>query len=69
MYGVITVFVSTFSVDYFIRKLNISKLAFVTNRKRAMKYHKKLISTSPRGVTAVDVVGAYTGDNNAGMRT
>ena len=62
LYGVITVFVSTFSIDYFIRKLNISKLAFVITEK-GDEISKKLISTSPRGVTAVDVVGAYTGDN------
>ena len=55
-------FVSTFSVDYFIRKLNISKLAFVITEK-GDEISQKLISTSPRGVTAVDVVGAYTGDN------
>ena len=62
LYGVIAVFVSTFSVDYFIRKLNISKLAFVITDKGG-EISQKLISTSPRGVTAVDVVGAYTGDN------
>ena len=49
-------------VDYFIRKLNISKLAFVITDKGG-EISQKLISTSPRGVTAVDVVGAYTGDN------
>lgn len=62
LYGVITVFVSTFAIDYFIRKLNISKLAFVITEK-GNEISQKLIATSSRGVTAIDVVGAYTGDN------
>lgn len=62
LYGIMTVFISTFSVDYFIRKLNISKLAFVITDK-GDEISNKLISTSTRGVTAVDVVGAYTGES------
>lgn len=62
LFGIMTVFISTYSIDYFIRKLNISKLAFVITSK-GDEISNKLISTSPRGVTAVDVVGAYTGDS------
>ncbi len=61
MYGMITIFISTFSIDYLIKKLNVSRLAFVvTNKGDAVA--KKLISTSGRGVTKIDVTGAYTNE-------
>jgi len=61
MYGIVTVFISTFSIDYLIKKMNISKIAFVITAK-GDEITRKLISTSGRGVTKIDVVGAYTNE-------
>ena len=49
-------------MDFLIQKLNISKLAFVVTDK-GEEIAKLLISTSPRGVTIIDVIGAYTMTN------
>ncbi len=62
LYGILALFVSTFSIDMLIRKLNISKLAFVVSNK-GEEISEKLVSSSPRGVTVVDAVGAYTHGN------
>ena len=59
LYGIIALAVSTFAIDLLIQMLNISKLAFVMTDK-GEEIAKKLVSTSPRGVTIVDAVGAYT---------
>ena len=59
LYGIIALFVSSFSIDFFINKLNISKIAFVITDK-GDEISKTLVSTSPRGVTLIDVVGAFT---------
>ena len=61
MYGMITIFISTFTIDYLIKKLNVSRLAFVVTSK-GDDVSKKLISTSGRGVTKIDVTGAYTNE-------
>lgn len=61
LYGVIALTVSTYSIDYLIKKLNISKLAFVITSKGA-EIAEHLISTSPRGITLFDVTGAYTNE-------
>lgn len=63
LYGVITLSVSTFTVDGIIRHLNVSKLAFVVTGK-GDEVSKALISSSGRGVTVVNAVGAYTGEEN-----
>lgn len=63
LYGVITLAISTFTVDMLIRKLNVSKLAFVVTTKGDEIAHK-LVTTSPRGVTVIDTVGAYTCEKN-----
>ena len=39
--------------------MNISKLAFVVTN-RGHEISKKLVSTSPRGVTIINATGAYT---------
>ena len=62
LYGVISLCVSTYAVDWLIRKLNISKLAFVITDKGS-KISEYLVSTSPRGVTQVDVYGTYSGSD------
>ncbi len=63
LYGIIMLAISTFAIDALIRKLNVSKLAFVVTNK-GEDVAKKLVTTSPRGCTIVDTVGAYTGDRN-----
>jgi len=63
LYGIITLVISTYTVDTLIRKLNVSKLAFVVSDK-GEEIASKLISTSPRGVTLVNTVGAYRNQNN-----
>ena len=62
LYGIIALFLSTFSIDLLISKLNVSKLAFVVTDQGDDIAHM-LISTSPRGVTIIDAVGAYTMEN------
>ncbi|MBQ7901322.1 MAG: YitT family protein, partial [Clostridia bacterium] len=59
LYGIVALFVSTFAIDKLIQMLNISKIAFIMTNKGEM-IAKKLVHTSPRGVTIVNVVGAYT---------
>lgn len=59
LFGVLTLFISSYSIDFIISKLNVSRLAFVITDK-GEEISKKLISTSPRGVTLIDVRGAYT---------
>lgn len=61
MYGIITIFISTFSIDYLIKKLNISKIAFIITKK-GDDITNRLITTSGRGVTKINVVGAYTNE-------
>ena len=59
LYGIVALFVSTFAIDWFIGRLNLSSIAFVISSK-GEEISQVLVSTSPRGVTIIDVVGAYT---------
>lgn len=59
LYGILALFVSTYTVDWFIARLNISKLAFVITDK-GEDVAKALTSSSPRGVTIIDAKGGYT---------
>lgn len=59
LYGIIGLFISTFSIDLLIKMLNISKLAFIITDK-GPEIAAFLTGTSPRGVTLVNVTGAYT---------
>ena len=59
LYGIIALYVSSFTINWLIRKLNISKLAFVVTDK-GVELTKKLVSTSPRGVTLINAEGGYT---------
>ncbi len=59
LYGVIALVISTWSIDYLMKTLNISKLAFVITE-RGAEISDYLIHTSPRGVTMVNVTGVYT---------
>ncbi len=63
LYGIITLAVSTYAIDAVIRKLNVSKLAFIVTEKGA-EIANKLVSTSPRGCTIINTVGAYTHEEN-----
>ena len=59
LYGIVALFISTSSIDYLMKSLNISKLAFVITDK-GVEISEFLTRTSPRGVTLVDVTGVYT---------
>lgn len=60
LFGILTLFISSYSIDFIISKLNVSRLVFVITDK-GEEISKTLISTSPRGVTLIDVKGAYSG--------
>lgn len=62
LFGVFSLFFSTFCVDWLIRKLNISKIAFVITDK-GEEISSSLISTSPRGVTIIKAIGAYSSED------
>ena len=62
LYGVISLYISSCSIDFVIGRLNVSKIAFVITDK-GEEISQKLVSTSPRGVTLIDVKGAYTETN------
>jgi len=62
LYGIIALFISTNAIDWLIKSLNISKLAFVISDK-GQEISDFLISTSPRGVTLVEATGGYTHEN------
>ena len=59
LYGIIALFLASFSINLLISKLNVSKLAFVVSDK-GVEISRFLVSHSPRGVTIIDSVGAYT---------
>lgn len=61
LFGIASLLVSSFTIDYVISRFNISRIAFVITEK-GDEISKFLVSTSPRGVTIIDVVGAYTMD-------
>ena len=59
LYGVLALFISTTAIDWLMKSLNISKLAFIITDK-GQEIGELLIRTSPRGVTLVDVKGVYS---------
>lgn len=59
LYGIISLYISSCSIDFVISKLNVSKIAFVITD-MGEEISQKLVSTSHRGVTLIDVKGAYT---------
>ncbi len=59
LYGILALFVSSYSIDFIISKLNVSRIAFVITDK-GEEISRMLVSTSPRGVTLIDVKGVYT---------
>lgn len=61
LFGILALVVSSTSIDLVISKLNISRIAFVITDK-GTEIASTLVSTSPRGVTLIDVKGAYTNE-------
>lgn len=59
LFGILTLFVSTFVVDWWIRRLNLSRIVFVVTD-RGADIARRLVSTSPRGVTLLHAVGAFS---------
>lgn len=59
LFGIIALFISTYTIDLVISKLNVSRIAFVITG-YGEEIAEKLISTSHRGVTLIDVKGVYT---------
>lgn len=59
LYGILSLFVVSTSIDLVISKLNISRIAFVITDK-GEEIADKLIQTSPRGVTIIKGTGAYS---------
>ena len=62
LYGILALILSTNAIDWLMKSLNISKLAFVITDK-GQEISDFLISTSPRGVTLVEATGGYTHEN------
>lgn len=60
LFGVLTLFISSYSIDFIISKLNVSRIAFVITD-QGEEIAQTLVSTSPRGVTLIEVKGVYTG--------
>ena len=58
LFSVLSLFVSTFTIDWLISKLNVSRIAFVITDK-GEELSRYLVSSSPRGVTMMNAVGAY----------
>ena len=61
LFGAIALFIQSYAIDFVIAQLNISRIAFVITEK-GDEISKFLVSTSPRGITIIDAVGAYTMD-------
>lgn len=61
LFGAIALFIQSYAIDFVIAQLNVSRIAFVITEK-GEEISNFLVSTSPRGVTIIDVVGAYTMD-------
>ena len=59
LFGILTLFISSFSIDFIISKLNVSRIAFVITD-AGEEISNTLVSTSPRGVTLIDVKGVYS---------
>ena len=60
LYGVLSLFISTTSIDMLINKMNISKIAFIITDK-GNEIVEKLIKRSQRGATVIYARGAYLG--------
>ncbi len=61
LYGLLGLFISTFTIDFIIDNLNASKLAFVITE-CGDEISKNIIKNSRRGVTVLNARGAYSGN-------
>lgn len=59
LYGVMSLYVSGTAIDVLIKRMNVSKVAFVISQKGDL-IAKKLVQSSGRGVTILEATGAYT---------
>lgn len=57
--GILALVIATWAVDFVIAQLNTSKIVFVISAK-GDEISQKLVSSSHRGVTVIDAMGAYT---------
>jgi len=64
LFGIIALFISTNTIDWLIRRLNISKMAFVITE-YGEEISELLISTSTRGVTVINAIGAYSAEKKS----
>ena len=62
LFGIFAMFFSSFFIDWLIKKLNVSKIVFVITSK-GEEISERLISTSHRGVTVINAVGAYSSED------
>ena len=61
MYGIITLFISTWIIDRIIMKLNCAVVAYIiTTREREMK--SKIFENLNRGVTVINAKGGYSNE-------
>ena len=63
--GILALIIASWAVDFVIGQLNTSKIAFVISEQGEI-IAKKLVATSHRGVTVIDVKGAYTSTRKTG---
>ena len=61
LYGVLTLFISSTSIDVLINRMNLSRLVFIVTSK-GDEITDGLIKTSQRGATVLQAKGAYTGE-------
>lgn len=61
LYGALSLFISTTSIDMLINKMNVSKLVFIVTAK-GNDIVDRLIKRSARGATVLHAEGAYTGE-------
>ena len=61
LYGALSLFISTTSIDMLINKMNVSKLVFIVTAK-GNDIVDSLIKRSARGATVLHAEGAYTGE-------
>lgn len=59
LFSILALFVSTFTIDWLISVLNVSVIAFVITDK-GEEISRFLVSSSPRGVTMLKAIGAYS---------
>lgn len=64
LYAIITIYVSTKVIDSMIYGVGNGKMLMIVTEK-GEKVSKAIVSSSPRGVSVLPAVGAYTGENKS----